>query len=126
MSNETTIDAVRLALRMHELQAQVASLNIANANRPGAQAQRIDFSAVQAELLNIASGDAGRPTAAADLARAQTALRSTRPVATNAPINADAQVGDMVLASTQYQTLSEALGRQFALMRLAISGRSGA
>ena len=36
----------------------------------------------------------------------------------------DEQVGDMVAASLNYQSLSEALSRHFGLMRLAVTGRS--
>jgi flagellar basal body rod protein FlgB len=39
-------------------------------------------------------------------------------------VQLDEQVGDMVAASLNYQSLSEALSRHFGLMRLAVTGRS--
>lgn len=123
MSSEITIDAVRLALGMQEIQARVASANIANANRPGAQALRVDFSALQGALSDIASAADGGGMART-LLDAEAALGSASPIASGLPINLDQEVGSMVVAGTRYQALGEALSRQFGLMRLAISGRS--
>lgn len=123
MSSEITIDAVRLALGMQEIQARVASTNIANANRPGAQALRVDFSALQQSLRDIASASDGGDMVS-NLLDAEAALRSSRPIASGLSINLDQEVGSMVVAGTRYQALGEALSRQFGLMRLAISGRS--
>ncbi|GAB2617327.1 flagellar basal body rod protein FlgB [Novilysobacter erysipheiresistens] len=123
MSSEITIDAVRLALGMQEMQARVASTNIANANRPGAQALRVNFSALQQSLGDIASGS-GSGDMASELLDAEAALQSAGPIVSGLPINLDQEVGSMVIAGTRYQALGEALSRQFGLMRLAISGRS--
>ncbi len=124
MSSEITIDAVRLALGMQELQARVASVNIANANRPGSQAMRVDFASLQGLLSEIARAEPGSETMADRLQQAEVALQSARPSASGLPINLDQEVGSMVVAGTRYQALGEALSRQFGLMRLAISGRS--
>lgn len=122
MSSEVTIDAVRLALGMQELQARVASVNIANANRGGARALRVDFSSLRNALIEVARGD--RQTPSSGIAKGVSALAAAQPMATGSAINADEEVGTMVVAGAQYQALGEALSRQFGLMRLAISGRS--
>jgi flagellar basal body rod protein FlgB len=116
MATDTTIDAVRLALGLQELRARVASLNIANAGTPSAQALRVDFASVQGALTP--SADAAQIGAAID------ALTGIAPQPTGEGIHLDEQVTDLTSASTNYQTLTEALSRQFGLMRLAITGRS--
>jgi flagellar basal-body rod protein FlgB len=122
MSSELTIDAVRLALSVQEMQARVASINIANASRPDARALRADFAMAQGLLADAA----GSPSAGLEsqLAQAAADVRATTPDPTAREIHVDEQIGDMVVASTSYQGLSEALGRYFGLMRLAVTGRS--
>lgn len=124
MSDNSTIEAVRLALGMQELQARVASTNIANAGRPDAQALRIDFADAQRALEEAASEAMGSGRLTDRLRDEEASLGSLSPVRTTEPINLDGQVADMVTASASYQILSEALSRQFGLMRLAVSGRS--
>jgi flagellar basal body rod protein FlgB len=116
MPNDTTIDAVRLALGLQELRARVASINVANAATPSAQALRVDFASVQGALS--ASADDGR------IAEALDSLDALAPQATGEAIQLDEQVTEMASASASYQTLTEALSRQFGLMRLALTGRS--
>lgn len=116
MATDTTIDAVRLALGLQQLRAQVASLNIANAGTPSAQALRVDFASVQGALTPTADG--ARVETAID------ALAGMTPQPTGETIHLDEQVADLTSASTDYQTLTEALSRQFGLMRLALTGRN--
>lgn len=123
MSNDITTQAVRLALGMHELQARVASMNIANASKPDVRTMRVDFASVQATLDSVAiAGDGADLGARLRLAAGDLASRT--PIATGDTIHADEQIGDMVAAGVSYQALGEALSRQFGLMRLAISGKS--
>lgn len=120
MSQGTTVEAVRLALTMHEAQARVASTNIAHASLPDARAMRVDFAHVQSQLERVVSG-AGDASQLGDIAQQ---VHRVEPEATDAPIQTDAEVGDMVAATLKYQTLADALGRHFSLMRLSITGRS--
>ena len=60
MTQELTIDAVRLALGMYQLRAQVAGLNIANAGTPGGRASRIDFAPTRQVLDSAAQGDGAK------------------------------------------------------------------
>ena len=121
MSSEVTIDAVRLALSMQEMQARTASMNIANASKPDARALRLDFAVAQSLLADVAQGrvDGGDALELANLE-----IRSLTPGSTPEAIQVDEQVGDMVASSVAYQSLSEALSRHFGLMRLATTGRS--
>lgn len=123
MSGDTTIEAVRLALGLQELQARVAGTNIANAGRPDAQALRIEFADAQAALQGAAEG-AGGELVAGHLHALEASLGERTAVPSAEPINLDVQVAEMVSAGTNYQVLSEALSRQFGLMRLAIGGRN--
>lgn len=123
MSIENTIDAVRLALSLQELRARVASANVANAGKPNATAQRVDFAKVEAALREISK--AGNETEAARwLAVAGREFASVEPQGTLDPIRLDEQVADVATAGVEYQALTEALSRQFGLMRIAIAGRT--
>lgn len=122
MSNDITIEAVRLALGIREAQARSASVNIANAGIEGARAQRVDFAAMQTLLSEAAQG--GDNTLAARLSAAADGVRAMPAQAGVDPIQADEQVADMVTAGMNYQALGEALSRHFGLLRLSITGRS--
>ena len=123
MSSDITVQAVRLALGMNELQARVASMNIANAGKPDARAMRVDFGSLQATLAAAASS----PNAAGlaeRVAQAANDVGRSAQVDAGIAIQADEQIGDMVTASLHYQALGEALSRHMGLMRLAVTGRS--
>lgn len=125
MSSDITTQAVRLALGMNELQARVASVNIANASRPDARAMRVDFGALQSALSDAASTPVGNEAQAArQLQQALQALPDLSATTSAVPIQSDEQVADMVTAGLEFQALSEALSRHFGLMRLAIAGRN--
>lgn len=125
MSDDLTVGAVRMALDLNKLRAEVASMNIVNTATPGAPVFMVDHSAIDAVLQAAANGEPGSvgdqlmesdtPT----LALVDTRYDVERPTL-------DALVADSVSAGLNYQSLTESLGRHFALMRLAISGRSGA
>lgn len=124
---DNTVEALRLALRVQDLAAQAASINIANGSSPGARALHFDVEAAKSVLREAArpspgltGGDALRQR----LLAVDEELAASTPAAGAGAIDLDAEVADMVAASTRFQALTEALGRQFGLMRLAISGRS--
>lgn len=123
MSSDITVQAVRLALGMNELQARVASMNIANAGKPDARAMRVDFGSLQA-TLSAAASSADQVGLGERLGKAAADLRRSAQVDSGIPIQADEQIGDMVAASISYQALGEALSRHMGLMRLAVTGRS--
>lgn len=127
MAHDITIEAVRLALGMQQLRAEVAGSNIAGASTPGFQARRVEMGGAQAMLRQAAVPGGGSPgmfetlssLSAATLAPvvADPSLAATQP---------DTQVAEMVAASLDFQALSESLNRHFGLMRLAVTGRSNA
>lgn len=118
---DNTIDAVRLALNLQELRARTASANVAGASQPGAVAQRYDFSGVENALREaVHAGDGA--TAARWLRTADAALRGLRPES-DGEIRLDEQIAELSATSVDFQALTEALGRRFGLMRIAISGR---
>jgi flagellar basal body rod protein FlgB len=121
MAGDITTEAVRLALGMREAQARIAGTNIADANKPDARATRADFSRVEATLRG-----AVHATAAGEIERLRMATAQLGEAAHPGtdPIVVDEEVGDMVTASTHYQSLTEALSRHFGLMRLALTGRT--
>lgn len=115
---DTTIDAIRLALGMYQTRAEIANSNIANASVPGNVALRADFSQYQVLLDAAADGHNQGLAEAIGQVREPT----IRPLET--PLNLDAQVSEMVGAGAGFQSLTEALSRQFGLMRLAVVGRN--
>lgn len=125
MSGDLTVGAVRMALDLNKLRAEVASMNIVNTATPGSPVFVIDHSAIDSVLLAAAGDDPGSVTQsltdsdAPTLAVIDTRYDVERP-------SLDTLVTDSVSAGLSYQSLTESLGRHFALMRLAISGRSGA
>lgn len=124
MSSDITTEAVRLALGMQDLQARLASANIAGANRADARVQRADFGRLQG-LLNEAAQAGGRDSELVARLHQATSSPESVPVASvGQTVQLDEQVGDMVAASLNYQSLSEALSRHFGLMRLAVTGRN--
>lgn len=122
MNSDITIDAVRLALSMNELRARTASANIANASRPGATALRVDFSDAQSLLAGVAQAQDPQVLDA----RLKIAIGDAPEIAafdSGMGVQVDSEVGEMVAASTGYQSLTEALSRYFGLLRLSIAGR---
>lgn len=124
MTADLTVGAVRMALDLNKLRAEVASMNIVNAATSGAPMFVVDHAAVDAVLQAAASQD---PESARQslidpesptLTVVDTRYDLPRP-------SLDELVADSVSAGLNYQALTESLGRHFALMRLAISGRSG-
>ncbi len=117
-ASDTTIDAIRLALGMYQTRAEIANSNIANASVSGGLALRADFSQYQLML------DAAMDGHGEGLAQAVHDVRepAIRPLDT--PLNLDEQVSEMVGAGAGFQSLTEALSRQFGLMRLAVVGRN--
>lgn len=118
MSNENAIEATRLALALQDARTRIASANIANASAPGATARRLSIAGP------TASGASWMQLSQASMRNRLDALQQATAVDTGRSIQVDQEVGEMVAASTTYQTLTEALSRQFGLMRLAITGRS--
>jgi flagellar basal-body rod protein FlgB len=124
-SPDLTTQAVRLALGISQLRADVASRNIANATTPGAQAVRVDFASSQNLLERVASApDGEQPSLLQALADAAAQPAGHERTDAGVAINLDEQVADMATASTEFQALSESLNRHFGLMRLAIAGRN--
>ncbi len=123
--NDITTEAIRLAMGMNQLRAEVASQNIGRAGTAGAQATRLDFGRSQNLLAEAASvrgpGDSGLLDALAQAAMQPSS--GTRQDGISA-INLDEEVADMAASSLEYTALSESLSRHFGLMRLAISGRN--
>lgn len=124
--NDLTTEAIRLALGMQQIRAEVAGQNIARANTPGAQATRLDFGISQSLLSQAAAPGAGNDRALID-ALSAAAGRSPHGQSLDAPgtpIQLDEQVADLSSASLNYQALSESLSRHFGLMRLAVTGKN--
>jgi flagellar basal-body rod protein FlgB len=125
MTMDLTTEAVRLGIRMAHLRAEVASENIALASTPGSRAKGADFSRA-IDLLQQAAAD---PRMSSDSLSDMTApvLRGSVDERINddaRPVSLDAQVADLDAANVDYQTLTGVMSRRFALMELAMEGKS--
>lgn len=119
---ELTLEALRLGMSMANIRAEVASTNIANANVAGYRMQRVDF----AQTLGLLDQAAARPGMASGRLSEITQeelLGAVKHDSVGTP-SLDSQVADLETAGTDYQALSTIASRRFALMQLAISGRS--
>jgi flagellar basal body rod protein FlgB len=113
---DLTTEAVRLGLHMSHLRAEVASQNIAGMNVPGARQKHVDFSAAIDALHQAETPDADPASLAATVI--------DRPTTTGTDASLDAEVADLATAGTDFQALSEALSRRFAMLELAMTGKS--
>ena len=117
---DLTTEALRLGIAMSRVRAEVASVNIANANVPGSQARGVDF-AQAAGLLHQAAMD---PEMDAGSLRAVTSQSLGSTVhALDADTNLDGEVADLETAGADFQALTTVMSRRFALMQLALAGR---
>lgn len=127
MSDDITTQAVRLAMSMNQLRAEIASQNIARSSSPGAQASRLDFGRSQALLqqsVTASAQDAAALLPALSDAAYQPASGKAAYGAGSSSINLDEEVADMASANLEYQALTESLNRHFGLMRLAVTGKN--
>lgn len=122
--SEITTGLVRWSMNLSQIQAQIASRNIANANITGYQPQRIDFTE-QLALLRANSGDAESIAAALRTVSAEgfRLIEETAPTLLGEGVQLDHEIAQLTMANTRYTTLVDALNRHLGLMRLAVTGR---
>jgi flagellar basal-body rod protein FlgB len=122
---DLTTEAVRMGITMARVRAEVASANIANVDVPGYRAQRADFGQAAGLLRQAAeqpSMEGSRLEAmTSDVVRQSVQLVEPNP---GAPVNLDGEVAELETANVDFQTLSTLMSRRFALMQLAMAGRS--
>jgi len=112
--NDTTINAVELALRGAAQRQTVTANNIANINTPGFSASRVKFEDELSQALS-----SGRSVE--DL--------GIRRVAANTPIGVNGnnvaleeETRELMTAGIQYEALVNALNSKFSVLRTAIRG----
>jgi flagellar basal-body rod protein FlgB len=125
MAGDITVDAVRMALNLNKLKAEVAGWNIVNASAKDAPIFIVDHSATDA-LLQTAAGESPGSARRALAQPSSPTMAIVHEQHGSPRASLDELVADSVSAGLTYQTLAESLSRHFGLMRLAISGRSGA
>lgn len=125
MSQDLTVDAVRMALSLNKLKAEVTSWNIANASSPDAPVFVIDQSRTD-RVLNAAAGTSPDDVAALLRNPDSPTLAIVDQRYDRERASLDDLVAESVSAGLNYQALTESLSRHFGLMRLAVTGRSGA
>lgn len=120
---DLTTEAVRLGLRMSHLRAEVASQNIAGMNVPGARQKQVDFSAA-IDALHQAEAPDMDPASLTTMNRNMLEARIVdRHLGAGMEPSLDAEVADLTTASDDFQALSEALSRRFAMQELAMTGK---
>lgn len=127
---DLTTEAVRLGINMARVRAEVASVNIANVDVAGFRAQRADFG----QALGLLSEAAAQPDMDAASLKAITptmlhesvhdqSIQATGLDASAQP-SLDNEVAELESANVDFQSLTTILSRRFALMQLAMAGRS--
>ncbi len=122
---DLTVDAVRMALNLNQLKAEVTSWNIVNASAADAPMFVVEQSATDALLL-AAAGQPNQSVRDELAAPSSPTMAVVHEQYTADRPSLDQLVADSVSAGMNYQALTESLSRHFGLMRLAINGRSGA
>lgn len=122
---DLTTEAIRLALHMSRLRAEVASENIAHVDVPGYRTQRADFG----EALGLLREAAMQPSTEGSHLEGMTpsVLRDAVHAADadgEAPVKLDGEVAELETANVDFQSLTTVMSRRFALMQLAMTGRS--
>ena len=122
---DLTTEAIRLALHMSRLRAEVASENIAHVDVPGYRTQRADFG----EALGLLHEAAMQPSTEGSRLEGMTpsVLRDAVHVADadgEAPVRLDGEVAELETANVNFQSLTTVMSRRFALMQLAMTGRN--
>jgi flagellar basal-body rod protein FlgB len=122
---DLTTEAVRLALNMAHLRAEVASTNIANTDAPGYRAQRADFGEAAGLLREAAAQPSmeGNRLGHITTAALEETIHAVGP-ADQAASSLDGEVAELETANVDFQSLTTVLSRRFALMQLAIAGRN--
>jgi len=117
---DLTTEALRLGIAMSRVRAEVASVNIANANVPGAVARGVDFSQAVG-LLHQAAIDPGMDVGRLRAVTSRSLNATARVL--DGSTNLDGEVADMETAGADFQVLTSVMSRRFALMQLALAGR---
>lgn len=122
---DLTTEAIRLALHMSRLRAEVASENIAHVDVPGYRARRADFG----EALGMLREAAMQPSMEGDqlegmAAKALHGVVHAADASGELPVRLDDEVAELESANVTFQSLTTVMSRRFALMQLAMTGRS--
>jgi len=122
---DLTTEAVRLGINMAHLRAEIASANIAHADVAGYRVQRADFGEAvgllrEAETQPSMAGEHLRGLASTVLHDAVHAMDRGAGVL----VSLDHEVAELETASVDFQSLTTVMSRRFALMQLAMAGRS--
>lgn len=125
MESDLTVNAVRMALNLNKLRAEVAGWNIVNSSSADAPMFRIDHSETDALLRSAAydNADTVRQALAAPSSPTMAIVNEDYGMPRS---TLDELVAESVTAGLNFQSLTESLSRHFGLMYLAISGRSPA
>ncbi len=117
MIDPVTLSLVKSALDAGTLRQAVHAHNVANANTAGYQPFQVLFEQRLDGVRDALREGRGAQLTAHDMPAAQ-AVRD----AAAGPVSVDTEVAALSRNALHYQALTDALGRQVALMDLAISG----
>lgn len=122
---DLTTEAIRLGMNMAQVRAEVASANIANVDTSGYRAQRADFGEAMGLLREAAADPAMQGDRLAQLSQAvlRDSVQATG-TGVDASAGLDGQVAELESAGANFQSLTTIMSRRFALMQLAMAGRS--
>ncbi len=122
---DMTTEAVRAGINMARLRAEVASENIANVDVAGYRVKRADFG----DAIGLLKEAAMEPSMDGDRLKSLSSEALHNAVHTSgadldSPVQLDGEVAELESASVSFQALTTVMSRRFALMQLAMAGRS--
>lgn len=120
MINPVTLSLVRAALDAGTLRQVAHANNIANANTPGFKPFAVSFEEGLGEVRAALESGSTAQLSPQDIP----AARMFTDLAATAAPSLDTEVAAASGNALQYQALSRALGQQYSLMNLAITGGS--
>ena len=117
-----TTAALSLALDAATMRQQAIAANIANADVPGYQPVTVDFES-QLDTAQRTLDEGGRldMSALGDVAPRVVADLQMQPAGLSPKVTLDMEMARLAQNGVQYQALTTALNKQFALMALAVN-----
>lgn len=117
-----TTSALILALDAASLRQQAIAANIANAEVDGYQPMKVDFEAqLDAAQRDLDGGGSISAGSLAGVAPRLVPDAGASPLGLPAKVSLDIEMAHLAQNGVQYQALLSALGKQFALMALAVN-----
>lgn len=125
MFRETSTAAVEKAMQSLSVRMQAIADNIANAETPGYRPREVEFEAALREAIDREEGEMGRPGSMRVVEETGAQVRRAAvPPALDVTVQIEKEMTDLARTTGHHEALARVLGKQFRMLRSAISGGS--